>query len=244
MLLTGALTVPYVTGKLTGAGSLTENPLYRPAVSMGRYAGTFRVYLNLVFYQDHFFRPFMAAVLMIGMLAAAIWLRSRPMLFAWCFILFSVLPFVFLPRYSGFFIYLPMLGWTLYAATALVTIRERAVPRMPESALFLGLAAVLIPFHLRESKKTSAVFEAASLPTSEAIAGLTRAQIRLQRGANVFIASDPFPAGGYSLLFLMQEFYGDRTLEIGRAKDGVQTNREHWDAVLNWRDGDWITSSP
>ena len=238
--MTGLLTVPYVIGKLTGAGSLTENPAYRPAISAGHYAGAFRLYLNVIFYRDHFFRPFPAAVLIAAMLGAALWLRSRPLLFAWCFVLFSVLPFIFLPRYSGFFIYLPMLGWTLYVATALVKIRRRMAPGMPEWALFLGLAAALIPFHLRESGKTMAVFDAARLPTSEAIAGLTRARIHLPRGANVFFASDPFPAGEYSLLFLMEEFYGDRTLEIGRAKDGVQANKEHWDAVLNWRDGHWI----
>ena len=51
------------------------------------------------------------------MLALAIWRKSRPLLFAWCFLMFSVLPFIFVPHYSGFFMYLPMVGWTLYAAT-------------------------------------------------------------------------------------------------------------------------------
>src|SRR5579884_2596112 len=96
MLLTGALTIPYVVGKLTGAGSLTENPLYRPAISLGRYVGAFRLYLNVIFYQNHFFRLFPAVVLIAGMLALALWQRSRPLLFAWFFVLFSVLPFIFL----------------------------------------------------------------------------------------------------------------------------------------------------
>jgi hypothetical protein len=131
-----------------------------------------------------------------------------------------------------------MLGWTLYAATALAMIRKKTPS--PDWALFLGLAAALVPLHLSESKKAIAVFDSARRPTSETIAALSRANLHLPRGAHVFFASDPFPAGGYSLLFLMQEFYNDPTLEIGRAKDGSHANQGHWDALLAWRDGDWV----
>ncbi|HEY4088387.1 MAG TPA: glycosyltransferase family 39 protein [Bryobacteraceae bacterium] len=238
--LTGLATIPYVIGKLTGAGSLMENPAYRPVISLGRYFGTFRLYLNVIFYSNHFFRPFPSALLIVLMLGAALWLRSRPLLFAWLFILFSPLPFIFVPHYSGFFIYLPMLGWTLYVATALVTARRNLMPRMPEWALFLAVALVLAPLHVRESRKTKPLFESASLPTTEAIAGLERAKLALPVGAHVFFDSDPFPAGGYSLLFLMQEFYRDNTLQIGRAKDGARPDGERWNAVLEWRNRNWV----
>ncbi len=242
-LLTGALTIPYVIGKLTGPASLIENPMYRASISPGRYVGAFRLYLNVIFYQDQFFRLFPAAVLMAAMLALALWQRSRPLLFAWLFVLFSVLPFIFLPRYAGFFIYLPMLGWTLFAATALAMAREKLAGRMPPWALFLAVAAVLAPLHVRESRKTAAVFETASLPTAEAIAAFARARVSLPHGAHVFFASDPFPAGDYSLLFLTEEFYHDPTLSIRRARDGARTDHRHWDAIFAWRAGDWVSQA-
>jgi hypothetical protein len=176
-------------------------------------------------------------VLLALMLAAAIWLRSRPMLFAWFFALFSVLPFIFVPHYSGFFIYLPMLGWTLFGAMALVKLRNKWAPRMPDWATFLCVAAALAPLHIWETPKAIATFDSARVPTTEAIEALER--VKAPRGAHIFFTSDPFPAGQYTLQFLMEEFYGDRSLEIRRAKDGARFDAERWDMVLAWRNGTW-----
>ena len=54
-IATALLTVPYVIGKLTGPESLAANPAYRPAISPAKYLHTFHLYLNVLFYQDHFF---------------------------------------------------------------------------------------------------------------------------------------------------------------------------------------------
>ncbi|HVW11701.1 MAG TPA: glycosyltransferase family 39 protein [Bryobacteraceae bacterium] len=239
-MVTALITIPYVIGKLTGKGSLTENPLYRPEISFSRYFGTFRLYLNVVFYQEHFFRPYRAALLLVLMLAAALWLRSRPLRFAWFFVLFSVLPFVFVPHYSGFFIYLPMLGWTLFAADTLVILRKRLAGGMPDWAMFLAVAMLLVPLHIREARKTMAVFQSGQIPSTEAIDALKQARLKMPRGAHIFCTSDPFAAHEYALLFLMQEYYDDRTLEVRRAKDGALIGAERWDMVLTWRNGAWL----
>ena len=63
----------------------------------------------------------------------------------------------------------------------------------------------------------------------------------LPQGAQVFFASDPFPVGGYSLLFLMQSFYADPTLQVWRAKDGARADKKQWDAILKWRDDGWVS---
>ena len=44
------LTVPYVIGKVTGSGSLVENPAYRVSISPVRFLKTFHLYLNPLFY--------------------------------------------------------------------------------------------------------------------------------------------------------------------------------------------------
>ena len=235
--ISALVTLPYVIGKLSGSDSLTANPLYRPAISAARYLHTFHLYLNVLFYQDHFFRDGNTILLMAGMLALAIWRRSRPLLFAWCFILFSVLPFIFLPHYSGFFLYLPMAGWAWYGATVLEMVRVRFVKSLPAWALFLAVGLVLAPLHLRESRHTMQVFTSAELPTTEMIAQLRRVQPSLPRGALLYFDSDPFPAKTYSLVFLVRLLYDDLSIQVSRARDGDPAEGGHFDAVFRWTDG-------
>ena len=230
------VTVPYVVGKLTGPDSLTANPAYRPAISASRYLHTFHLYLNVLFYQDHFFRDANTILLVAAMLALAVWTRSRPLLFAWFFVLFSVLPFIFVPHYSGFFMYLPLVGWALYAATCLVMLRDKMGKAIPAAALFLAVVLVLAPLHTRESKKSMRVFTSADLPTTETIAELRRVQPAVPRGARLYFESDPFPEKTFSLVFLARLFYRDLSVEVARAKDG-DAKDGHYDAVFRWQDG-------
>ena len=231
------VTLPFVIGKLTGPDSLAANPLYRPAISPARYLHTFHLYLNVLLYQDHFFRDANTILLVVAMLALAVWRRSRPLLFAWFFILFSVLPFIFVPHYSGFFVYLPMAGWALYAATGMEMLRERFAKAIPPLALFLVVALGLAPLHARESRRSMQVFTSADLPTAEMIAQLQRVQPSLPPGATLFFESDPFPPKTFSLVFLVRLFYHDLTIQVARAADGDPLEGGHFDAVFRWQDG-------
>lgn len=231
------LTAVYIAGKLTGPGSLVANPAYRPAISASRYLHTFHLYLNVLFYQDHFFRDANTILLVVAMLAAAIWLRSRPLVFAWCFVLFSVLPFIFVPHYSGFFLYLPMVGWALYAGTGLAMLRRKLAPKLPGAVLFLLIAFALAPVHARESHKSMRVFSSADLPTTEMIAGLHSVLPSVRPGASLYFASDPFPVHTFDLVFLVRLFYDDLTISVARAKDGDPVGSQAYDAVFRWEDG-------
>jgi Dolichyl-phosphate-mannose-protein mannosyltransferase len=235
--ISALVTLPFVIGKLTGPDSLTANPLYRPAISASKYLHTFHLYLNVLFYQDHFFRDANTILLVVAMLALAIWRRSRPMLFAWCFILFSVLPFIFVPHYSGFFLYLPIAGWALYFATTIEMLRERFAKAVPAVVVVLLVALVLAPLHARESLKSMQVFTTADLPTTEMIAQLQRVKPSLPKGAYLFFESDPFPPKTFSLVFLVRLVYDDLTVQVARAKDGDPLEGGHFDAVLRWDDG-------
>jgi hypothetical protein len=55
-------------------------PLYRPEISPARYLHTFHLYLNVLFYQDHFWRDANTILLVVAMLAVGVWQRSRPLL--------------------------------------------------------------------------------------------------------------------------------------------------------------------
>jgi hypothetical protein len=235
--ISALVTLPYVIGKLTGPDSLAANPLYRPAISPARYLHTFHLYLNVLFYQDHFFRDANTIILVVAMLALAVGSRSRPLLFAWFFILFSVLPFIFIPHYSGFFLYLPMAGWALYAATALEMLRRRFAKAIPPAVLFVTVALALAPLHARESRKSMQVFTSFDLPTTEMIAQLRRVQPSAPAGAHLFFESDPFPEHTFSLLFLTRLFYDDLSVDAARAKDGDPLAGGHFDAIFRWDGG-------
>ena len=241
--ITVLVTVPYVIGKLTGPDSLAANPLYRPAISPARYLHTFHLYLNVLLYRDHFFRDANTILLVAAMLAVALWRRSRPLMFAWFFVLFSVLPFIFVPHYSGFFLYLPMAGWALYAATTLEMLRERIAGPIPPAVLFLAVALALAPLHARESRKSMQVFTSADLPTTETIAQLERVQPALPKGAHLFFESDPFPPRTFSLVFLARLFYDDLAVEVSRAKDGDSPDGRHFDAIFRWEGGNLIRAA-
>ena len=217
--------------------AITNPALCRPAISAGKYLHTFHLYLNVLFYQDHFFRDANTILLVAAMLTLAIWRRSRTLLFTWLFILFSMLPFIFIPHYSGFFLYLPMVGWALYAATGLEMLRFHFARALPSAVLFFALALALAPLHARESRKSMQVFTSAELPTNEMIAELKRVQPKLPAGAHVFFASDPFPAKTFSLLFLVRELYRDQSIDVARAKDGDPAEGGNFDAVFQWVDG-------
>ena len=233
----GLVTLSYVIGKLSGPDSLTANPLYRPVISLSRYLHTFHLYLNVLFYQEHFFRDANTIALVVAMLAVAVWRRSRPLVFAWCFTIFSVLPFIFVPHYSGFFIYLPMVGWALYAATGIEMLRQRFAMAIPSIAVFFAVALLLMPIHARESRKSMQVFTSGDLPTTEMIAQLRQIQPTLPKGATLFFESDPFPPKTFSLVFLVRLFYDDLSIQVARAKDGDPLEGGHFDAVWRWIDG-------
>ena len=182
--LTGVLTVVYVAGKLTGHDRLIDNPAYALSISPVRFLKTFHLYLNPLLYQEHRFRDPNTVQLLIAMLVIAAWLRSGVLLFAWFWLLLTVLPVAFIAHYSAFFEYLPAVGWTLYAATLLVMIRRvlmrllsRTLPsgpmpaRISQAVLFLSLAAFLAPLHARETRKTLPRFLAFQPPSRELTEG-------------------------------------------------------------------------
>jgi hypothetical protein len=162
-LILGGLTVPYIFGKLTGPGSLIQNPAYQLSISPGHFLDAFHLYLNPLLYQDHVFRDSNTVQLFIAMLAFALWRRSRTMIFSWLFLLFSILPFAFINHYAAFFMYIPAVGWAIYAGDLLGLIRRgfsRVLKRrfsvdQPITAIAMMLAFVAIRDRAASPSRTS-----------------------------------------------------------------------------------------
>ncbi len=248
---TALLTIPYILVKTQGAGSLTENPAYRLSISPGHYLDSFHFYLNVMLYQ-RIFRDPNTVQLVAAMLVVALLLRSRPMLFAWCFLIVALLPVAFIAHNSGFFIYFPMAGWALYGATLMVRISDAIVHafvrlfRMEEAgakrmkfaaaaALAIGVAAFLTPYHKRQSVKTLSIFNSVEPPTTELAAQMIALRPRLPHGARVLFLGEPVPPQNeYFPLFLARLVYDDLDIAVDRQSGGSESR---YDAVFAFRDG-------
>jgi hypothetical protein len=256
VLVTGLLTVPYVIGKLTAAGNLAENPAYQLTISPSRYLHTFHLYLNPLLYQDHVFRDANTIQLLVVMLGIALWRRSRPLLFAWCFLLVSLLPVAFMAHYAAFFLYLPMAGWSLYAAVLLVMARRlfanllvrlgrlRAVRVQTVSVVTLPivLALFLAPHHRQEGAKTLRSFEDFQPPSRQVAEQLIALRPSLPRGAHVLFTDHPFARHKYFLTFLTRLLYRDMSITVEQAPVGHDqlTGHGHYDAVFRFQKGRFI----
>jgi hypothetical protein len=240
VLVSGLLTVPYVAGKLMGAGSLVENPAYRLTISPGRYLDTFHLYLNPLLYQEHVFRDSNTIQLLLGMLVLGLWRRSRPLLFAWCFLLVSLLPVAFIAHYSGFFLYLPMAGWSLYAAVLLVMARRFVSRRLLAERLQVAsvvalpvlLAMFLAPHHRHQSAKTLRIFESVQSPSRQFASEMIALRPSLPHGARVLFVGGPFARDEYFLLFLTRLLYRDMSITVEKTTPG-----EGYDAVFGFQHG-------
>jgi hypothetical protein len=253
VLVTGLLTIPYVIGKLTAEGSLVENPAYRLTISPSHYLHTFHLYLNPLLYQEHVFHDANTIQLLLAMLGIALWQRSRPLLFAWCFLLASLLPVAFMAHYAAFFLYLPMAGWSLYGAALLVISRRLLVRLLVRparlqagwvqmvsvAALPIVLSSFLAPHHRQESAKTLRSFENFQPPSRRLADELIALQPSLPRGARVLFIGHPFAKDEYFLLFLTRLLYRDMSITVEDAPvgHGPRTGRGHYDAVFTFQQG-------
>lgn len=256
-LILGALTVPYIVGKLTGAGSLIRNPAYQLSISPGHFLDTFHLYLNPLLYQDHVFRDSNTVQMLIAMLAFALWRRSRAMIFSWLFLLLSILPFAFINHYAAFFMYIPAVGWAIYAGALLSLVRRGLshvlqrlfAVRQPITAMAVMFALVAIavgPLHLRERPKTSRLFQSVQPPSREMAGELLKQQPTLKPGARLLFVSDPFPKNQYFLLFLARLLYHDMSLEVVRTAVDPVLPAEYgqYDAVFIFGPGIAISRWP
>ncbi len=186
------------------------------------------------------------------MLALALWRRSRPLLFAWFFLLISLLPVAFIGHYAAFFLYLPMAGWSLYAAELLAALRRqlmRLLNRLPGArchaaplesasvaALPLLLALFLAPWHWCEGAKTLQRFENAQPPTRQRAKEMLAFRPTLPRGARVLFIGDPFPKNDYSLVFLLRLLYGDMSIRVERQTVGQAQVDGRYNVVFRFRE--------
>ena len=227
------VTVLYVVLKLTGPHSMTTNPAYAPHVSIHVFMSRWKYYLTDLFYGVITFNSAKAIILWAILIGVAVLARRRELMFAWCIIFAGTLPFIFIAPRGLFVMYLTLPGWYLYAGTSIVMMRDWLLQSLPrwsnqfgvrseQLLLFVTVAVVLAPLHLREKLIGSgwpivaeAHFGGQVRPVIEHLSLQHRS---LPRGARVLFLSDPYPADEWILTFIFRLYFKDKEIRVDRAK--------------------------
>ena len=155
------VTLVFLVGRgLDRHNSLLSIQPYVPVFTWDRFMTTSRTFLSGLFIRRHLLSAGVLLALWSGMLVTAWVSKSRPLRFAWLFLVLSALPIAFIDPRSPAQYYIPFFGWVLYAATLLVGITKflwRLLPNSSRepltwvraSALFLTAGLLLLHYYRR-----------------------------------------------------------------------------------------------
>jgi len=250
-LVLAVLTAAFLIGHMTSSESLLRNAQYQPAFTGQRFMETSGHFCNSLFNQD----GGLAAVPMLlvwALLLAIAWVtNSKPLKFAWLFLMLSVAPIAFVPPRGMPQYYIPWFGWTLYLAVVLVSATEYLLRRLPgpvrATLLLAAVAATLFPLYrgIGFAKVTEVTLEA---PEMRLIVNqLHGLRPSFPPRARILFLNDPVRADVFDLLFMIRSSYGDNTLRVDRLKTmtvppDAQAQSEY-DTVLDYRDKRFIDAT-
>ncbi len=243
----------YILGKRFGPDSLWRVDAYQPHVSFAAYFHALAAYLAEQSYKERIISNPQIAALLFIMLILALIARSRPMLWAWAFILVGVLPLAFIPIRGGFAYIVPLIGWGVYGA-ALVQVLIEKLPSRPVwlrtvlPALLLIILGVKmgrwqrkwIEMHARASHEITSRFQG--------YIGEIRALLPSPRkGAHILLLTDADGHADWDVNFLMRLSYGDKAMEVDRMahwrEHHITVDPNGYDYVLDWVDHHFVLVS-
>jgi hypothetical protein len=222
---------------------LTE--AYAPRYSLQRFLENWQVYLGYLLY---LFAPFPLAAMMVLcvlLLVIALLIRSRPLIFCWCFMTIAPLPVCFIePRGLNVW-YIPFAGWAIFSATLLHAILQKLFPsasKLRELAavlLFTTVGALLVVTHTWQRSYTF-LGNAGNDQTIRRFA-LQFAELnpRLFPGSRTLFLNDPFASDDWTPVILLRLYFHDPALEIHRVKmpaDQGAIASSSYDFVFDYRD--------
>ncbi|HTP33533.1 MAG TPA: glycosyltransferase family 39 protein [Candidatus Acidoferrales bacterium] len=223
------VTAAFILYRTSSSHAMTRNPNFFPHISLHAFLAGWTHYLPDLFYGTVAFNSFKVVVLLGGMLAVAAWTRRRELLYGWCVILVVPLPFIFIEPRGFFEMYLSLAGWYLYAAAALVALRdsvpgwaERLGVRPGQLALFAAAALLLFVLHRREKPLGNQWVPETHAEVRQILEPLQRRSAPLPRGARVLFLSDPYPVDEWLLTFVFRLYYQDKTIRVDRVKPWPQ----------------------
>jgi hypothetical protein len=223
------LTVLYIVFRTMSGHAMTNNPDFTPHLTLHAWLAAWKHYLGDLFYGAVAFNSFKTVFLFAAMLGVALWTRRRDLLFGWCFIQIAALPFILIQPRGFFEMYMTLPGWYLYTASALVLLRDGLMRRFPQwaerlaiepaqLALFVLVAALLLPLHTREKPLGNTWVPETHAQVRELLEQLQHRHDPLPHGATVLFLSDPYPVDEWLMTFVFRLYYHDKTIRVDRVK--------------------------
>jgi hypothetical protein len=218
-LICGLIDIPYIWFKTRGPGALTAIADYQPEYTFTRFAHTWALYLNYLFLRDNQIVPWMAIVILGGLLIAA--LRSRKLLFAWTMLFVPVLPVAFLAYRGAFVLYTSYPGWTIYAALVLVALQD--LIKLHRTALACFVFAIVgwrwgkVNLHDQRADPRTWLYESPA-QVHQMASQMKAIDPTLPKGARCLFLNDPFSTDEWTPYFVMKLLYQDDTLVPDRIR--------------------------
>ena len=226
-LLLALMVVPYLFLKLSADSLFSTISDYKITLTLAQYTANNLHYHNLLFYlKNSVLTPGLLLGLLLGLLALAGLLRSKLMLFAMAFLLVTPLPIIFIsPRGSTFVYYIPLVGYSLYAASALLQLRGKCFQSMPDSAhrtmqAITFCLAFLLLFNLHAGNIIAEVEDARLRQTAFQLRALN---LKAKGEGRLLFLKDSFEKEDWSLLYICRLLYNNPALEVDRIKRMTET---------------------
>jgi hypothetical protein len=259
MALAGAFCVLiYLPAKLSPEG-LTGSPAYVPHYNWNQYLSDTGLYLADLFYRNNPsvplgvtpLTPLGVGCVFAGLIAVALWMRSRPMWFGLLFFVIALLPVSFVSPRLGFVLYIPLAGLALYAAVCLVRIKDKlralipsfgaVSPASASVALFVLMAVIMSVINVKHWPLAP---DPRYSPYKLAAAEFPRLYPRMPRGAKLLFVHSQLD-DNWDMVFLLRNLYRDNDLYItmlnGPPEQRVPLERlGHYDHIFNFESGHYV----
>lgn len=200
---------------------MSITPAYIPRLSLSYAAEQFNHYYSLLLWDRTVQTGALFAVLAV-LLAIGVVLRSRAMVFGLLFANLALLPLAVIPGRSGFALYIPYLGWGLYAGAFLSRLVELIGGRVRlrhdylAGACFLLLLAGLYFGQRRAAAHMGDDLIAQQHTLKSLRDALISAKPDLAGGSRILLADDSFGPVNWTFLFLARLAWHDATLWVDR----------------------------
>ncbi len=246
-LVTAAAVLWFLLGRMLGPESLIQVAVYRPEISAANYFASAGYYLGEAIYHKVKLGPGLSAAVLCALLAAAIAMRSRALIWSWALFTIGIFPLAFIPHRGLAAAIIPYAGLVIYVAVLLAEGRSRLLAaaglrgtRMQfcsQAALFVAVTALVLASHGRAWSFRQALSEDEYAPIRTLRQQLRALYPSLAPGTRLLFVADPF-GHTYNIVFLVQLAYRNDEIEVHQLRRlKAAPDFGSYDHVFEWCDG-------
>jgi hypothetical protein len=218
--------------RILASPAVAGNVAYRPELTLAVYLDRCMIYQRLLLYRNDVWTMTHTCVLCAAMAVIPFLVRRKEVWWAFALIVGGMLPMMFVPQRSMYALYIPFLGFCLFAA-ALAGRAVRVAWPVGWVGPALAVATValwLMPLHEYMDGWTYRWYDTMEQELIQPGKAVQRGLPRLAPESKVLFLEDPFqapPEDTTTLFYLVRMISDDHTIGVDRAKGMT-------DAPIDW----------